>query len=285
MENQNKKEKNIFKTIVEIILKIVACVFSAFCVLLAIGCGISFATVIFLLLAFIVLPIRLTNDFWSKIKKKTGRWIKPAIIIALFVLAFFFVPSSETNDINETNQEMSADGNNMEQDENSSDNKEENENNVDVEQEMEDDTEITNEGDDVIEEETENDSGVDAETDKNTDVEQENTDENKSETDDEVDSNKETESEEESTSNENAGDTTDNVNNGNEQSGNNSNQEYKYAVNNKNGKIHIIGGCSATGDGDNAMTDASYFYTYEEALAYSETIAPDQKKRDCGNCW
>lgn len=61
--------------------------------------------------------------------------------------------------------------------------------------------------------------------------------------------------------------------------------EFNYAVNNKNGKIHIIGECAATGTGDNAMTDPEYFNTYEEAEAYSVVIAPNQKKRQCGNCW
>ena len=61
--------------------------------------------------------------------------------------------------------------------------------------------------------------------------------------------------------------------------------QYKYAVNAKNGKIHIIGECSATGTGDNAMTEPVYFNTYEEAEAYSISIAPSQKKRQCGNCW
>jgi cytoskeletal protein RodZ len=59
----------------------------------------------------------------------------------------------------------------------------------------------------------------------------------------------------------------------------------KYAVNGKNGKIHITGECPATKTGDQAMTDAIYFDTYEEALEYSNRIAPDLKKRDCGNCW
>lgn len=59
----------------------------------------------------------------------------------------------------------------------------------------------------------------------------------------------------------------------------------KYAVNNKNGKIHMVGECSATGTGSNAMTDAVYFDTYEEAFAYSKKIAPNLDKRDCGNCW
>ena len=59
----------------------------------------------------------------------------------------------------------------------------------------------------------------------------------------------------------------------------------KYAVNSKNGKIHMVGECSATGTGDNAMTDPVYFDTYEEALEYSKRIAPKLDKRDCGNCW
>ena len=58
-----------------------------------------------------------------------------------------------------------------------------------------------------------------------------------------------------------------------------------YAVNSKNGKIHITGACSATGNGSNAMTAPVYFGTYEEAEAYSIQIAPAQDKRQCGNCW
>ncbi len=60
----------------------------------------------------------------------------------------------------------------------------------------------------------------------------------------------------------------------------------KYAVNNKNGKIHAVGSCPATDpNSDKFMTDAVYFGTYEEALAYSEKIAPKEDKRKCGNCW
>jgi len=58
-----------------------------------------------------------------------------------------------------------------------------------------------------------------------------------------------------------------------------------YAVNSKNGKIHIVGACPATGTGDSAMTSPVYFQTYEEALAYSLQIAPEQEKRNCGNCY
>ena len=42
---------------------------------------------------------------------------------------------------------------------------------------------------------------------------------------------------------------------------------------------------SATGTGDNAMTDPVYFNTYEEAESYSISIAPNQSKRKCGNCY
>ena len=59
----------------------------------------------------------------------------------------------------------------------------------------------------------------------------------------------------------------------------------EYAVNNKNGKIHITGKCPATGNGSSAMKDPVYFGTYEEAEAYSIQIAPSQEKRKCGNCW
>ena len=58
-----------------------------------------------------------------------------------------------------------------------------------------------------------------------------------------------------------------------------------YAVNAKNGKIHIVGACPATGTGDNAMTEPVYFNTYEEAESYSISIAPNQSKRKCGNCY
>ena len=58
-----------------------------------------------------------------------------------------------------------------------------------------------------------------------------------------------------------------------------------YAVNSKNGKIHITGACSATGNGSNAMKAPVYFDTYEEAEAFSIQIAPSQDKRQCGNCW
>lgn len=58
-----------------------------------------------------------------------------------------------------------------------------------------------------------------------------------------------------------------------------------YVVNRNNGKIHINGACPATGSGSGAMKHPVYFATYEEAKAYSEQIAPSQKKRQCGNCW
>lgn len=58
-----------------------------------------------------------------------------------------------------------------------------------------------------------------------------------------------------------------------------------YAVNSKNGKIHIVGACPATEEGERAMTDPMYFNTYEAAEVYSFLVSPDQKKRKCGNCW
>ena len=58
-----------------------------------------------------------------------------------------------------------------------------------------------------------------------------------------------------------------------------------YAVNSKNGKIHIVGACPATGTGDGAMSAPVYFNSYEEAESYSITIAPNQSKRKCGNCY
>ena len=58
-----------------------------------------------------------------------------------------------------------------------------------------------------------------------------------------------------------------------------------YAVNGKNGKIHMVGACNATGNGKNAMTNPIYFDTYEEAEARSVRIDPKLEKRKCGNCW
>lgn len=58
-----------------------------------------------------------------------------------------------------------------------------------------------------------------------------------------------------------------------------------YAVNDRNGKIHKTGQCPATGDGEHAMKSPVYFGTYEDAEAYSFSIAPKQDKRKCGNCW
>lgn len=59
----------------------------------------------------------------------------------------------------------------------------------------------------------------------------------------------------------------------------------KYAVNAKNGKIHITGKCPATGNGESAMTKPIYFDTYEEAEAYSIQNSPGQSKRKCGYCF
>ncbi len=58
-----------------------------------------------------------------------------------------------------------------------------------------------------------------------------------------------------------------------------------YAVNGKNGKIHMTGKCPATGDSDKAMTEPIYFNTYEEAEERSVLIDSDLKDRKCGNCW
>ena len=58
-----------------------------------------------------------------------------------------------------------------------------------------------------------------------------------------------------------------------------------YAVNGKNGKIHIVGQCQATGNGEHAMDIPVYFPTYEDAEAYSIQIKPKETKRKCGNCW
>ena len=66
---------------------------------------------------------------------------------------------------------------------------------------------------------------------------------------------------------------------------NNTTSQGAYAVNNKNGKIHIVGQCSATGNGEHAMNEPVYFDTYEAAEEYSISRKPKLEKRRCGNCW
>lgn len=61
--------------------------------------------------------------------------------------------------------------------------------------------------------------------------------------------------------------------------------EGAFAVNGRNGKIHIVGACSATGNGKQAMKQPEYFTTFEEAESYSIQFHPEQTKRKCGNCW
>ena len=59
-----------------------------------------------------------------------------------------------------------------------------------------------------------------------------------------------------------------------------------YAVNGNNGKIHMVGECTATQEGHKSqMKNPIYFDTYEEALDYVEREHPDQDNPKCGNCW
>ena len=58
-----------------------------------------------------------------------------------------------------------------------------------------------------------------------------------------------------------------------------------YAVNMKTGKIHIVGKCPATGNGEHAMKSPKYFSSYEDAYHYAVTRAKDAAKVNCGNCW
>lgn len=61
--------------------------------------------------------------------------------------------------------------------------------------------------------------------------------------------------------------------------------EGTFAVNGRNGKIHIVGACSATGNGKQAMKQPEYFIAFEEAESYSMQFHPEQNKRKCENCW
>lgn len=59
-----------------------------------------------------------------------------------------------------------------------------------------------------------------------------------------------------------------------------------YAVNGRNGKIHIVGGCNATEPGAKSeMKNPIYVDTYEEAEVKSREIDTGLEKRKCGNCW
>lgn len=62
-------------------------------------------------------------------------------------------------------------------------------------------------------------------------------------------------------------------------------QQGAYAVNGRNGKIHKVGECPATGSGKGAMKEPIYFDTYEEAEEKSIEIDKGLEKRKCGNCW
>ncbi len=60
----------------------------------------------------------------------------------------------------------------------------------------------------------------------------------------------------------------------------------KYAVNGNNGKIHIVGACSATEAGNKGeMKNPIYFDTLEEAEQYQKENFPEQSKPKCGNCF
>lgn len=58
-----------------------------------------------------------------------------------------------------------------------------------------------------------------------------------------------------------------------------------FAVNGRNGKVHIVGACAATGSGKNAMKQPVYFATFEEAEEYSIQYFPELDERKCGSCY
>lgn len=64
-----------------------------------------------------------------------------------------------------------------------------------------------------------------------------------------------------------------------------SSETLEYAVNSKNGKIHIKGSCPATSDESQAMSAPVFFTSETDAVSFSEQIAPDTENRFCGNCW
>lgn len=53
-----------------------------------------------------------------------------------------------------------------------------------------------------------------------------------------------------------------------------------YVVNGKNGKIHIVGGCTTP-----PTVQPIYVNSYQEATAVSSKVAPGLANRNCGNCY
>ena len=258
-----KKTKNILRWI-----------FSIFCFTAVLAYGFHICSVIFCGVGALAMPLPKIGAIWEKLIGGKGKWLKPLIIGGLFFAGVMLAPTTETDDPNAnvlaTETEMVSD--------------------VNTEEETAE-TEIV-----VIEtEEAASESEVELseseevpETENVTELE--NTETGGETVVSEVPNTEVVETEavntvvvNNATLNETTSDSVISDENNNAESI--AEPELKYAVNNKNGKIHIIGECAATGTGKSAMKEPVYFATYEEALAYSEKIEPGEDKRQCGNCW
>lgn len=259
-------------------------IFSVFCFMAVLAYGFHICSVVFLAAGVLTMPLPQLGTVWEKIIGNKGKWIKPLIIGGLFFAGVMLTPTTETV---ESNVNVIA---------------------TETETVSIANTEETAVETEIIVLETE---AVASET----EIELVNTEEipetevvvavESSETEQEVVTSEVLDTEvletevvnaavvddvtlNETTSENSAVDETtsdSSVDDENNSVENIAEPELKYAVNGKNGKIHIIGECAATGTGKNAMEEPVYFATYEEALAYSEKIKPGLDKRQCGNCW
>lgn len=258
-----KKTKNILRWI-----------FSIFCFTAVLAYGFHICSVIFCGVGALAMPLPKIGAIWEKLMGGKGKWLKSLIIGGLFFAGIMLAPTSENVDPNvnvlATETEMVSV--------------------VNTEEETAETKIVVLETEEVASEsavelyeseeapETENVTEL-----ENTEIEVEavafevpNTEVMETEAVDTVVVNN-------ATLNETTSDSVISDENNNAESI--TEPELKYAVNNKNGKIHIIGECAATGTGKSAMKEPVYFATYEEALAYSEKIEPGEDKRQCGNCW
>lgn len=255
-----KKTKNILRWI-----------FSLFCFTAVLAYGFHICSVILCGVGVLAMPLPKIGAIWEKLIGGKGKWLKSLIIGGLFFTGVMLAPATENADPNvnviATETEMAAVVNTEEETARTE---------IVVPETEEVASEALSNSEEVPEteiitelENTETESEVVASEVPNTEVVE-------TEADNTVVVNN-------ATLNETASDSVISDENNNTESI--TEPELKYAVNNKNGKIHIIGECAATGTGKSAMKEPVYFAIYEEALAYSEKIEPGEDKRQCGNCW
>lgn len=258
-----KKTKNILRWI-----------FSIFCFTAVLAYGFHICSVIFCGVGVLAMPLQKIGAIWEKLIGGKGKWLKPLIIGGLFFAGIMLAPTTENTEPNAnvlaTETEMVSAVNTEEE-------------NAETEIVVLETEEVASESEVELSESEEV-----PETENVTELE--NTETEVEAVASEAHSTEVVETEavntvivNNATLNEATSDSVISDENNNAESI--TEPELKYVVNNKNGKIHIIGECAATGTGKSAMKEPVYFATYEEALAYSEKIEPGEDKRQCGNCW